>query len=36
MRALAKPRPEPLPAGLDINALETFLKSFKSLHEKAA
>jgi integrase len=36
MQALRKPRPEILPAGLDINALETFLQSLKNLNGKAA
>jgi integrase len=36
LRALAKPRLDLLPAGLDIAALEAFLQSLKGLKEKAA
>jgi integrase/recombinase XerD len=36
MRALGKPRLEALPPGLDIEALETFLQSWKGLKGKAA
>jgi integrase len=36
LRALAKPRLEVLPAGLDIAALEAFLQSLKGLKGKAA
>jgi integrase len=36
IRALGRPRLEALPPGLDIEALETFLQSWKGLKEKAA